>query len=234
MDDILQYIFSFIAQKGGVGKSTLARAIALELVRNKYRVLLADVDPQQGTIIDWNQRRINNGMSPVCPIESYRSSKDAIDAAKAQNTFEALVIDAAGRASEGSTTIAKRSTIVIQPSGASEDDLVPAIRLFHELTAKGIEKEKLFIALCHIGTDAEEDAAREYFQHAGYSVLDGAIYERPAYRLALNKGKSITETGWRILRKKPDILIQSIFNEAEKLKNTEQATKIKVDYYGDS
>jgi chromosome partitioning protein len=37
-------IIAFISQKGGVGKSTLARCLAVELTKQKKTVLLADLD----------------------------------------------------------------------------------------------------------------------------------------------------------------------------------------------
>jgi chromosome partitioning protein len=42
-------IIAFISQKGGVGKSTLAQALAAEARKQKIKVLLADCDIQQGT-----------------------------------------------------------------------------------------------------------------------------------------------------------------------------------------
>jgi chromosome partitioning protein len=42
-------IIAFISQKGGVGKSTLARALAVEASKQKLSVLLADCDQQQAT-----------------------------------------------------------------------------------------------------------------------------------------------------------------------------------------
>ena len=40
-------IISFISQKGGVVKSTLAQALATEAKKQKIKVLLADCDSQQ-------------------------------------------------------------------------------------------------------------------------------------------------------------------------------------------
>jgi chromosome partitioning protein len=42
-------IIAFISQKGGVGKSTLSQALAVEAQKQKIKVLLADCDYQQGT-----------------------------------------------------------------------------------------------------------------------------------------------------------------------------------------
>ena len=42
-------IIAFINQKGGVGKSTLAQALAAEAQEQKIKVLLADCDSQQST-----------------------------------------------------------------------------------------------------------------------------------------------------------------------------------------
>ena len=57
-------VVSFVSNKGGVGKSTLARALAVEAVRDGTRVLLADVDEGQHTSLKWNARRDKSGIEP--------------------------------------------------------------------------------------------------------------------------------------------------------------------------
>jgi chromosome partitioning protein len=74
------FVLGFISQKGGVGKSTLARAAAVALSRDGYRVRLADLDPQQQTSIDWYKRRINNGGSALASVESYETIRKALEA----------------------------------------------------------------------------------------------------------------------------------------------------------
>ncbi len=56
-------IVSFLNQKGGVGKTTLAINVADALSRHKHRVLLVDADPQ-GSALDWAAARRANRSSP--------------------------------------------------------------------------------------------------------------------------------------------------------------------------
>ena len=48
-------IIAFISQKGGVGKSTLSQALAVEAKKQKLSVLLADCDSQQATSLEWSK-----------------------------------------------------------------------------------------------------------------------------------------------------------------------------------
>ncbi|MBD4961076.1 AAA family ATPase, partial [Xanthomonas citri pv. citri] len=52
-------VVAFISQKGGVGKSTLSRALAREAAAGGLRVKIADLDTQQGTSIDWHRLRLS-------------------------------------------------------------------------------------------------------------------------------------------------------------------------------
>lgn len=207
----MTYIISYISQKGGVGKSTLARATTGELKKNGFKTKLADLDVQQGTTLEWHMRRLANNYEPVGSVEAYRTIKEAIDSAS--DGFDALVIDGAGRSSQATKTIAELSDVVIQPTGASLDDLIPAIRLNNELVKEGVPMKKLFIALSRIGTPAEEESARDYIEQTGHQVLSGCTYEKPAYKLAMNAGQTINETAYESLNNRADKLVQSIFNE---------------------
>jgi len=48
-DNNLPKIIALVSQKGGVGKSTLARVLATEANKKKIKFLLADCDHQQKT-----------------------------------------------------------------------------------------------------------------------------------------------------------------------------------------
>lgn len=200
-------IVGFISQKGGVGKSTLARGLSREAANNGLNVKLADLDTQQGTSVDWYRRRLEVGAEPVFSVESFKSASQAL---KLADDFDLLLLDGPARASAATLEIAKAATLVVQPSGASIDDLRPAILTFHELVKAGIPRNKLAFALCRIGTDAEEAEARSYIAQAGYTALEGSLPERPSYRQAANAGLSITETRYPQLNQKADKLLQSM------------------------
>jgi chromosome partitioning protein len=127
--------------------------------------------------------------------------------------FDLLIIDAPARTSQGTLDIARVADLVVQPTGASVDDLRPAIREFHALVKAGIPKAKLTFALNRIGTPAEEAEARNYISEAGYTALDGCLLERPAYRKAQNTGYAVTETSYAGLNAKADALIQAMIDE---------------------
>ena len=200
-------VVAFVSQKGGVGKSTLARAMAREAAAGGLSVKLADLDTQQGTSLDWQRARLAAGIEPVVSVEPFGNAAQALKAATA---YDLLIIDGPARTSAGTLEIAKAAGLVVQPSGPSLDDLRPAVREFHALVKAGIPANRLTFALNHIGTDAEEADARAFLEDAGYFVLAGYLPERPAYRRAQNVGHAVTETKFAALNARADALMQSL------------------------
>ena len=52
-----------------------------------------------------------------------------------------LIIDGPARTSQGTLEIARVADLVVQPTGASVDDLRPAVREFHALIKAGIPQD---------------------------------------------------------------------------------------------
>jgi chromosome partitioning protein len=202
-------IIAFVSQKGGVGKSTLSQALAREASIGGLKTKIADLDTQQGTTIDWHRDRLNAGVQPAIAAEAFATAAQAL---KVAAQYDLLIIDGPARASSGTLEIARVANLVVQPTGASRNDLRPAVREFHALVQAGIAKEKLVFALNHIGTPTEEAEARAYVTEAGYVVLDGCVLERPAYRKAQNGGRAITETSFRNLNTRADALLQALID----------------------
>jgi chromosome partitioning protein len=202
-------VIGFVSQKGGVGKSTLARALAREAVVSGLQVKVADLDPDQATIVDWHKVRTQRSIEPVISVELFRTTAQALVSAR---QHDLLVIDGPAKASANTTEIAKRTDLIVQPTGPARDDLNPAIRVFHGLVREGLPISRLIFALNHIGTESEAEAARAYIEDAGYTALPGYLPERPAYRQAQNEGFAITETRFHSLKTRADALIQSLID----------------------
>jgi len=202
-------IIGFVSQKGGVGKSTLSRAVAREAASEGLKVKIADLDTQQGTSVNWHRRRLEAELEPIFSVEPYRSAKQAI--AQAED-YDLFILDGPARTSGGTLDIAKAADLIVQPTGASLDDLEPAILVFHELAKAGLSRKKLAFALCRVGTEAEERECRDYIGQARYQVLGGCLYEKPSYRQAQNVGQAITETRHVSLNQKAEALIQSLID----------------------
>ena len=195
--------------EGGVGKSTLARALAREAAASGLRVKIADLDPDQVTIVDWHKVRTQRGIDPPLSVELFRAVAPALASASG---YDLLVIDGPAKASTGTTEIAKRADLIVQPTGAGRDDLTPAARVSHGLVKVGVPRGRLIFALNHIATDSEAEAARAYIAEAGYATLPGYLPERAAYRLAQNEGLAVTETRFHGLKERADALIQSLID----------------------
>jgi len=100
--------------------------------------------------------------------------------------------------------------LIIQPTGASRLDLVPAVKEFHALTKAGIPKKKLLFILSRIATKAEALASQEFLKKADYNCCPIVIYEKASYRQVQNEGKSISEVSYKSLQKQTKELVSSI------------------------
>ena len=212
-------VVAFLSQKGGVGKSTLARALATLAAQSGVKVFVADLDAQQKTIVHWQERRTSRAITPTITVENLSDIDDALSAAEG---YQLLVVDASGRASAATLEIAKYAHVVVQPTGAGLDDLYPGVLLFHELVGEGIPRERLVFALCRTSSKQEENAARDYLGKTQYTVLPGSIPEQVIYRYAQNVGRAVTETDDVALNARADEMLTGLFGklklEIERLK----------------
>lgn len=200
-------ILGLISQKGGVGKSTLARAIACEAQKAELTVKVADFDLQQGTFSKWHQRRLQSDLEQIGSVEMYKSVKDALEASEG---FDLLIMDGEGRASEKTMDIAKVSDLVIIPSGISNDDTDPTCELAKALVEKGISRKKIVVTLSRVGTEASANRAREDIEARGFTVVKGYIPEKTSYADAQYVGKSILETSHKSVNEKSQAFIDTL------------------------
>ena len=142
-------IIGFVSQKGGVGKSTLARLVAREYAAAGWAVKIADLDVAQGTSFNWQARRLRHQLVPDIPVERFRSAQLAL---KVAGHYDLLALDGPPQASETTWQIAEAADLVVIPTGLCLDDLGPGVLLGHELTGRGLSADKL-VAEQHAGLE---------------------------------------------------------------------------------
>ncbi len=208
-------IIGVVSQKGGVGKSTIARLIASQYASNEWDVKIADMDLAQGTATNWNRRRMQNEVTPTVAVEQFMTVTDALKSAK---HHDLLIFDGAPHSTRTTLDIAKAAQLIIIPSGVALDDLEPTIRLAHELKQNKIGKDKIGIALSRIGnSEAEVEEAKAYIRQSGYFLFDGLLQEKTAIRRAQDEGRSATETLYKSINDRVDVLVQAIVNRVNDL-----------------
>lgn len=208
-------VIGVVSQKGGVGKSTISRMIACNYASSEWQVKIADMDLAQGTCTSWNRRRLQNGTEPKVAVEQFVNVQDAM---KRADQYDLLVFDGAPHSTRMTLDIAKTCDLVILPTGVSVDDLEPTIKLAHELKKNKVSTGKISLAFTRVGnSELELQEAQEYVQSAGYHLLSGVIHEKTAIRRASDEGKCATETPYKSISEKVDVLMQSIVNRVEEV-----------------
>jgi chromosome partitioning protein len=215
-------IISFVGQKGGTGKSTLARAFAVEAAKRESRVLIADLDEAQRTSLDWGERRAANGLQPPIQVEQVPRLQLFTRAAD----VDLLVADAPGWADASTLWVAQGSQLTVLPTGGTVDDLNPTIRLMHELMRKGIGDWRVALALCRIHSDAQAEFARGYLKQANYRALKGELREKKSFADLQNIGQAVTEGPAAVSREAIE-LIQNIAAALERSRKREAAEREK-------
>ncbi len=204
------YVVPFMNNKGGVGKSVLARAYAVEAAKAGASVLIADLDDVQRTSKRWADHRKANGLQPPIRVEvaTPRLAYDMADRA------EVLVIDAPGWTERETLRMATWSTFCVIPSRANRmDDLSETVRLLHALKAQGVENWRFGVALnaLRAATAEQDDSdARAYLGEVGFTALPGFTRDMKDYEITLLEGKAITETGRRELNDEAFVLVNGI------------------------
>lgn len=207
-----------VSQKGGVGKSTLARDIARQFAADGWKVKIADLDLKQTTSVSWNAVRQAGGIEPELSVESFPSPQKALTV----SGFDLLVFDGKPHSDIETKRIAEVCDLVVIPTGATRDDLMPQTLLAHELVAAGIRPAKIVFVLNGVieAEDAVTTDAREFIRQAGYQVVDQAIPLRKSYQNAQNEGRSISEVTFPGLK---EVAEQAVGGVASRLMGQKEA-----------
>src|ERR1044072_6154885 len=105
-------IIAFVSKKGGVGKSTLARALAATCARHGWATTLADLDAEQQTATRWQHPRERNAVAPPLTLKAF-ANVDAVIAS--EQDADVLIVDAPGNATKTTAEVASVGHLIVQP-----------------------------------------------------------------------------------------------------------------------
>ena len=109
-------VVGVVSQKGGVGKSTIARLLAREYASAGWQAKIADLDIAQGTSFSWQARRLRNDIKPAVAVERFGTVEQALHVA---DHYDLLILDGPPHSTAGTLRIAQASDLIVLPSGCA-------------------------------------------------------------------------------------------------------------------
>lgn len=206
-------VISCLSQKGGVGKSTLARLIARTYAVADWTVKICDFNTTQLTSKKWADIREVNEIEPIVRAEPYLTPSRL-----RRENVNLVVADGRPDSDQSSLNIARVSDCVIIPTGVALDDLEPQLAFAKELVEKGVEARKIVFVLNKTNESrVAVKEARDYL--AEFRVANQDIVARISYQRAQNHGKALSEVGGSVgyLEEQADLLAAEIVEVVNEL-----------------
>ncbi|EMD0638894.1 ParA family protein [Salmonella enterica] len=202
---------SFLSGKGGVTKTTIARAICVAYTNAGWKTGVIDQDSGQNSMFKWNGRRKHFGHTPELEIRS----GSLHDARKmiAANQHHLVLIDGAAYGSRDTVEAAKLSDMIVVSCRFSLDDMESAVETMNKLVLEGIPAEKFCVVFSGVPeqrTPANYVNAQNWMKQTPYFICDGFIEQKNSLTDAQNEGLAINEVKYPSVRKKIDQVMDNI------------------------
>ncbi len=215
-------IVSVTNLKGGVGKSTISRNLAVYFAMMGEKVCIVDTDIEQRTACDWNERRSDAehrvDVFPMSTVESL--AKDV--KTHQDNGYTVIIIDGVPQLEVVTTKMILLSDVVLIPITPSIDDIKSFERFLTRLQdAKAIlqgvrQVHALVILNKYSGRNNEDLEMREALQHFetyGVRTLRAALEDRVAHKRSSKFGLTALEWDDDL---KAKLEVVALFSELEK------------------
>ena len=175
---------ALIAQKGGVGKTTLAVNLAVAA----GRTALFDLDQQESAVV-WADRRRDE--LPHVEFLTDRRLRDGLSAAE-EKGFDLAIVDTPPAAGSEALTAAEAADLILVPCRPSLLDIDAIRRTAQLIRATGLPAFAVINAAPHSATTLLADT-RRLIADKGLPIAPVVLRERGAYRAAWPLGKAVTE-----------------------------------------
>ena len=181
-------IIAIAMQKGGVGKSTLTRSLAVAASNLRYNVLALDMDAQQ-SISQWAERR--DEQLPAVKFTTEIGLPKILKHAE-RGGCDLVIIDTPPARSTEAPAAVEAADFVIVPC-------TPDIEAYEQLPrtarlARTIDKPAaVVLTMVHPNSQTEEKIAREVFTTIGIPMADVVLHRFKVHRDASREGSTAQE-----------------------------------------
>lgn len=187
--------------KGGVGKSTISRNLAVHFAQQGIKTCIVDTDLEQKTSTDWSVRRPESAVYvPVFPMTAIANLTRDIKTHH-DNGYEMVIIDGVPQLSAAVTKTIAIADLIIIPIEPSFDDLLSFQKFIDRYNEVKVMRDSgtipAFIVLNRFSgrnkMDSEAQEALSEFEEHGIKTMQSYFEHRTAYRLLAKLGLTVID-----------------------------------------
>lgn len=186
------HTITFVTQKGGAGKTTLAASVAVAAGEAGHKVIALDLDPQ-GSLATWGDTR-DVGTLDVdrIPLDRTAELPEILEALR-RDGYTVAVLDTAGMESTSGNLAMKAASLALIPARPSRLDLqatMPTIETLMRLEMR--DRFAFVLNQCPPGRNSRATEAAAGL--AAFGVLaEPTIMQRADHQDAIAAGQGVTE-----------------------------------------
>ncbi len=180
-------------QKGGVGKSTIALCLAVELHQRGRRVLVVDADDQQGTALTWASVAAEQALMALRDVPPVVRMGDNIrtDLVRLAAGYEVTIVDTPGRTGRRAVFALGHSDLALLPCGPTGPEVWAMAGTLEQV--RDVQAVHAGLRACILVTRKQVNTvigrrAARALAETGVDVLETELHLRLAYGEAITAG----------------------------------------------
>ena len=197
--------------KGGVGKSTLCRNLAVYFADQGLKTCIVDTDIEQRTACDWANRRSQEKaiLVDVFPMSSTDGLIRDLQTHQA-NGYQIILLDGVPQLEEVTTKMMLLAQILLIPITPSIDDLKSFERFLKRYESAKLVRPNIpaYLILNRFSKNSEATEMQQairLFKKYGIAAFDSVVSERVAHKRSSKYGLSVLE--WRDSKAAGEVLV---------------------------